>query len=110
MTHDKLAPGTLQGRNDWGKNMWRGPCPPIGRHRYFFKLYALDTVLDVSQPDLVDLENAMEKHTLATAELMGTYEKRKKHRGPQQGQAPARAQPPAQPQPKEQAQPQPKPQ
>ncbi|MEE9301789.1 MAG: YbhB/YbcL family Raf kinase inhibitor-like protein, partial [Alphaproteobacteria bacterium] len=53
-----------------------GPCPPIGRHRYFHKLYALDTVLpDLGTPTKPELEKAMEGHVLARAELFGTYEK-----------------------------------
>lgn len=73
-----LGDGAREGKNDWGKPGYRGPCPPIGRHRYFHKLYALDTVLpDLGQPTKADLEQAMTGHTLATAELMGTYQKGK---------------------------------
>ncbi len=69
-----LPSGTLQGRNDWQQTGYRGPCPPIGRHRYFFKLYALDIVLsDLRSPDKADLTQAMEGHILANAVLMGTY-------------------------------------
>jgi Raf kinase inhibitor-like YbhB/YbcL family protein len=71
-----LPPGTLQGLNDWKRTGWGGPCPPIGRHRYFFKLYALDTVLpDLHQPTKAKLEAAMDGHVLTHAELIGTYEK-----------------------------------
>lgn len=64
------------GLNDWGRAGWGGPCPPIGRHRYFFRLSALDTVLDGSrQLTREQLEAAMRGHVLATAELMGTYQK-----------------------------------
>lgn len=74
-----LPPGTLEGLNDWKKTGYGGPCPPIGRHRYFHKLYALDTILsDLKHPTKKALENAMQGHILATATLMGTYEK--KHR------------------------------
>ena len=52
-----------------------GPCPPIGRHRYFHKLYALDTTLDLTQPTKAELEAAMKGHVLAQAELIGTYQK-----------------------------------
>jgi len=53
-----------------------GPCPPIGRHRYFFKLYALDTVLpDLGTPTQAQVEAAMKGHVLEQAELMGTYQK-----------------------------------
>jgi Raf kinase inhibitor-like YbhB/YbcL family protein len=72
-----LPDGTLPGRNDWGRTGYGGPCPPIGRHRYFHKLYALDVVLpDLGEPTQADLERAMEGHVLATAELVGTYEKK----------------------------------
>jgi Raf kinase inhibitor-like YbhB/YbcL family protein len=65
------------GVNDWKRTAWGGPCPPIGRHRYFFKLYALDTTLDgVERPTKAELEDAMEGHILDQAELVGTYEKR----------------------------------
>jgi len=67
--------GAATGTNDFGKQAWGGPCPPIGRHRYFFKLYALDTTLDLQSPKKKDLESAMQGHILAQAELMGTYQK-----------------------------------
>jgi Raf kinase inhibitor-like YbhB/YbcL family protein len=71
-----LPPGTRQGTNDWNRTGYGGPCPPIGRHRYFFKLYALDTKLgDLSEPTKAELEAAMRDHILAQAELMGTYER-----------------------------------
>jgi len=73
----KLPDGTLEGLNDWKQTGYRGPCPPIGRHRYFHKLYALDTVLpDLEQPTKTKLEKAMEGHVLAKAELVGLYKKR----------------------------------
>ena len=66
-----------QGRNDFKQTGYRGPCPPIGRHRYVHKLYALDTVLgDLGAPSRSDLERAMEGHVLARAELVGTYQSR----------------------------------
>jgi hypothetical protein len=72
-----LPAGTLQGRNDWGRTGYGGPCPPVGRHRYFFKLYALDIVLpDLGQPDKRRLERAMQGHVLAQQQLVGTYAKR----------------------------------
>ncbi len=72
-----LPPGTRQGRNDWGRTGYGGPCPPIGRHRYFHKFYALDTVLaDLGTPTKKQLESAMEGHVLAVAELIGTYRKK----------------------------------
>ena len=70
--------GARQGKNDWSRTGYGGPCPPIGRHRYFFKLYALDAMLgDLRTPTKKDLEKAMQGHILATAELMGTYERGK---------------------------------
>lgn len=72
----KLPAGTAEGRNSWKRNGYGGPCPPIGRHRYFFKLYALDSVLpDLNQPDNKTLEAAMRGKVLAEAQLMGTYQK-----------------------------------
>ena len=69
-----LPEGTLEGRNNWGRTGYGGPCPPIGRHRYFFKLYAIDTLLpDLGQPDKNTLLAAMEGHILDKAELIGTY-------------------------------------
>ena len=74
-----LPKGSREGLNDWKATGYRGPCPPIGRHRYFFKLYALDTVLpDLHQPTKAKLEAAMEGHILVKAELIGTYEKEPK--------------------------------
>jgi Raf kinase inhibitor-like YbhB/YbcL family protein len=71
-----LPPGTREGRNDWDRTGYGGPCPPIGRHRYFHKLYALDTVLgDLGQPTKAELEKAMHGHVLAQAQVIGTYEK-----------------------------------
>ena len=71
-----LPAGTGEGLNDWGRSGYGGPCPPVGRHRYFFKLYALDTRLsDLQQPTKGQLEAAMQGHILAQAQLIGTYEK-----------------------------------
>ncbi|HEX6747682.1 MAG TPA: YbhB/YbcL family Raf kinase inhibitor-like protein [Longimicrobium sp.] len=71
----RLPPGTQQGRNDWKRAGYGGPCPPVGRHRYFHKLYALDTTLDLKEPTKGDLEKAMEGHILARGELVGTYQR-----------------------------------
>lgn len=72
-----LPNGTLEGLNDWHRTGYGGPCPPIGRHRYFHKLYALDVVLpDLGRPSKASLESAMQGHVLAQAELIGTYRKR----------------------------------
>lgn len=71
-----LPAGTREGRNDWKRTGYGGPCPPIGRHRYFFKLYALDIELpDLETPDKQQLEQAMQGHVLEKAELIGTYQK-----------------------------------
>lgn len=72
------AGGARDGRNDWGRTGYGGPCPPVGRHRYFHRLYALDTTLDLGEPTSADLKRAMEGHVLATGELVGTYQKRGK--------------------------------
>jgi Raf kinase inhibitor-like YbhB/YbcL family protein len=74
-----LPPGTREGVNDWHRTGYGGPCPPIGRHRYFFKLYALDTVLpDLGRPTKAKLLEAMQDHILAEAQLVGTYQKRRR--------------------------------
>jgi Raf kinase inhibitor-like YbhB/YbcL family protein len=70
---------TKEGLNDWKRTGYGGPCPPIGRHRYFHKLYALDTLLpDLSSPNKGSLEKAMAGHVLEKTELMGTYQKKKR--------------------------------
>jgi len=69
--------GAVQGRNDWGRNSYGGPCPPSGSHRYFFKLFALDTVLTLGAATTKkDLERAMEGHVIARAELIGVYKRK----------------------------------
>lgn len=71
-----LPPGTLEGLNDWRRTGYGGPCPPVGRHRYFHKLYALDCLLpDLGRPTKAALEHAMTGHVLAQAELVGTYKR-----------------------------------
>lgn len=71
-----LPSGTREGLNDWGRTGYGGACPPIGRHRYFHKLYALDAVLpELARPDKAALEKAMAGHVLAKAELVGNYQK-----------------------------------
>ena len=73
----QLPAGTREDMNDWKRTGYGGPCPPIGRHRYFHKLYALDTSLsELSSPTKAELEQAMQGHVLARAELVGTYEKK----------------------------------
>ncbi len=73
---EDLTSVARRGLNDWKRPDYGGPCPPIGRHRYFFKLFALDTELpDLGEPTGPALERAIEGHVLATATLMGTYER-----------------------------------
>lgn len=73
-----LPVGTFDGKNDWKRTGYGGPCPPVGRHRYFFKLYALDLVLpDLRAPTKAQLKAAMAGHILGTAELIGTYQKQR---------------------------------
>lgn len=72
----RLPAGTLEGTNDWQRTGYGGPCPPIGRHRYFHKLHALDIVLpDLRHPNKAVLERAMAGHVLTRAQLVGTYQK-----------------------------------
>jgi Raf kinase inhibitor-like YbhB/YbcL family protein len=76
VTAQALPKGTLEGLNDWKQTGYGGPCPPIGRHRYFHKLYALDSELgDFGKPTKKDLEKAMKGHVLSKAELVGTYQR-----------------------------------
>jgi len=71
-----LPAGTMEGINDWRRTGYGGPCPPIGRHRYFFKLYALGIALpDLQKPTKVELEQAMQENIIAKAELIGTYQR-----------------------------------
>ena len=71
-----LPSGTLEGVNDWKRTGYGGPCPPIGRHRYFHKLHALDVLLpDLNIPTKKALEQAMKGHIIAEAQLIGTYQK-----------------------------------
>jgi Raf kinase inhibitor-like YbhB/YbcL family protein len=73
-----LPAGTREGRNDWKRTGYGGPCPPVGRHRYFHKLYALDVLLpDLGPATKADVEAAMKGHVLAQAELVGMYQKQK---------------------------------
>jgi Raf kinase inhibitor-like YbhB/YbcL family protein len=72
-----LPSGTQAGLNDWKNGSYGGPCPPIGRHRYFHKLYALDVALpDLGHPSKAQLEKAMHHHIVAQAELIGTYQRK----------------------------------
>ena len=72
----ELPACTLQGVSDFKRTGYGGPCPPVGRHRYFHKLYALDTVLlDLNNPRKKDVENTMKGHVIEQAVLVGTYQK-----------------------------------
>jgi Raf kinase inhibitor-like YbhB/YbcL family protein len=72
-----LPSGTMQGLNSWKRNDYGGPCPPSGTHRYFFKLYALDSLLTLTPASTkADLEHAMQGHVLASGQLMGTYKRK----------------------------------
>ncbi len=77
MAHQSaFSDGTTQGRNSAGHQYYDGPCPPSGTHRYFFKLFALDTALSISSGATADqLSKAMQGHILAQGELMGTFSK-----------------------------------
>lgn len=73
-----LSDGTKQGTTDFKTQGWGGPCPPSGTHRYYFKLYALDTSLDLAASTTKkDLESAMKGHILAQTQLLGTYARKK---------------------------------
>lgn len=80
-----LPEGAVVGTNDWGQRAWGGPNPPIGRHRYFFKVYALDIALDAPGITKLELLGAMKGHILAQGELIGTYEKPVEHRSAKHG-------------------------
>jgi hypothetical protein len=68
--------GAREGKNDWKRTGYGGPCPPIGRHRYYFKLYALDAMLgDLKTPTKDALLKAMKGHVVEQTEIMGTYER-----------------------------------
>ena len=68
---------TTVGKNDWGKAGFKGPCPPTGKHRYVTTVFALDTMLDVKNPDRAALLKAVAGHVVAKGELTGTYQKKK---------------------------------
>jgi len=76
ITSATLPPGASEGLNDWQRPGYGGPCPPVGRHRYFHRLYALDVVLDeMNKPTRAVVEAAMQGHIIAQAELIGTFQK-----------------------------------
>lgn len=73
---ETLPPGVREGLNDWGRPGYGGPCPPIGRHRYVYRLFALDTVLpDLGSPTRAQLLTAIQRHIVTETQLIGTYEK-----------------------------------
>lgn len=73
---DSPPVGGFHGKNDWKRNDYGGPCPPVGKHRYFFTLYALDDMLNLpAGKSRKEILEAMEGHILDQAELIGTYEK-----------------------------------
>ncbi len=77
VSSQQLPTGTLLGLTSWKNHNYGGPCPPIGRHRYFFKLYALDTLLmNLNSPTTDALREAMKGHVLDEAVLIGTYQKK----------------------------------
>lgn len=74
IAEDSVPAGSTEGTTDFNRTGWGGPCPPSGTHRYFFKLYALDVVLDLdASASKHDLEQAMESHIIDEAVLMGKY-------------------------------------
>ena len=79
VARDALPAGTREGLNDWRRTGYGGPCPPIGRHRYYIQLYALDAKIgELPRATKAAVEKAMQGHVLAAAELVGTYEKRRR--------------------------------
>lgn len=73
---NSIPVGAIQGVTSWGKPGYGGPCPPSGTHRYFFKLFALDTTLNLdSAAQVSDLYSAFQNHIIAQTEFMGKYKK-----------------------------------
>jgi Raf kinase inhibitor-like YbhB/YbcL family protein len=76
IAEDAVPQGAVEGMNDFRRHTYGGPCPPSGTHRYFFKVYALDTMLDISPNSTkTDLEKAMKGHTLAEGQIIGLYKR-----------------------------------
>ncbi len=74
---ENTEPEGIAGKNSWGNTGYGGPCPPSGTHRYFFKIYALDTYLDLPESSSKsDIENAMNDHILDKDELIGLYRRK----------------------------------
>lgn len=82
---DRLPDGAVAGTNDVGNRGWNGPNPPVGRHRYFFKVYALDVELDAPGIRRLELLGTLKGHVLAEGELIGTYEKAHERRSAAKG-------------------------
>lgn len=77
---EKEVPGD-QGVNDFGRNTYGGPCPPSGTHRYFFRIYALDDLLDLPEGSTRhEVESAMREHIIGYGELMGVYKRAARNR------------------------------
>jgi len=75
INENSVPEGALQGKNDFGNTEYGGPCPPVGAHRYFFKLFALDTTINLKEGAIrKDIEKEMENHILAEEQLVGTYQ------------------------------------
>ena len=71
---NSVPQGASQALNSWNKNSYGGPCPPSGTHRYFFKLYAINTILDLDEnAKKADVEQAIEGDIIQRAELIGLY-------------------------------------
>ncbi len=76
MTSTTLPSGVIEGINDWQRPGYGGPCPPVGRHRYFHKQFALDIVLQgLNEPNKAEVEAAMQGHIIKQAKLIGTCQK-----------------------------------
>ena len=72
---ENLPQGAQEGVNDWKRTGYGGPCPPISRHRYFHKLYALDTLLNLNRPTKTNVERAIQGHIINQTEIVGTYQR-----------------------------------
>lgn len=76
IAENSIPEGSMQGITSFGQSKYGGPCPPSGTHRYFFKLYALDTKLQIDPNTTAEgIEKALESHVLARAELIGLYQR-----------------------------------
>ena len=74
---ESKPPGSIEGQTDFGRTGYGGPCPPSGTHRYFFKLYALGAILNLSEgSDKKTLEQEIQEHLIEKAELVGLYSRK----------------------------------